>query len=62
MLIVAYVTEILLDVTGGLNLDLQLRIKTIIESVFPIIIAALINPLIINADVILYRALKGEAV
>jgi hypothetical protein len=60
MIIVAYVTEILLNVVGGMNLDLQLRIKTIVESIFPIAIAALINPLIINADVILYRNLKGE--
>ncbi|MBI4713700.1 hypothetical protein HY771_00725 [Candidatus Uhrbacteria bacterium] len=62
MVIVAYVTEILLNVAGGLSLDLQLRIKTIIESTFPIIIAALINPLIINADILLYRALKGEEI
>lgn len=60
MLIVAYVMEILLDVVSGLNLDLELRIKTIVESTFPIIIAALINPLIVIADVMLYRALKGE--
>lgn len=60
MLIIAYVMEIFLDVVSGLNLDLELRIKTIVESVFPIVIAALINPLIIIADVMLYRALKGE--
>lgn len=60
MLIIAYIMEIFLDVVSGLNLDLELRIKTIVESVFPIVIAALINPLIIIADVMLYRALKGE--
>jgi len=62
MLIVAYVTEILLDAASGFNLDLQLRIKTIVESTFPILIAVLINPLIINADILLYRALKGEEI
>ncbi|MBI2475501.1 hypothetical protein HYV69_03700 [Candidatus Uhrbacteria bacterium] len=62
MFIVATVTEVLLGVASGLSLDLHLRIKTLVESIFPILIAVLINPLIINADILLYRALKGEDV
>ncbi len=60
MAIVAYITEILLDVAGGLNLDLRLRLATMIEWTVPVVIGMLINPLIVAADILLYRNLKGE--
>lgn len=60
MAIVAYVANILLSTAGGLNLDLRLRLATMVEWVIPVVIATLINPLIILADVLLYRSLKGD--
>jgi hypothetical protein len=53
-----YVTNILILAGTGLNLDVQLRLVTITSAVFPIILAALINPLIAITDVLLYRSLK----
>ncbi len=58
--IAAYITEIVLSAAGGLNLDLQLRLTTLVEWTIPVVIAVLINPLIIIADVLLYKNLKGE--
>jgi len=60
MAIVSYFTEIILDVSSGLNLDLSLRIKTMIEWVMPIAITVLINPLIIISDLLLLQALKDN--
>lgn len=59
MVIVAYITSILVNATSGLNLDLQLRLTTMVKWTIPVVIAVLINPLIILADVLLYRSLKG---
>ncbi len=60
MAIISYFTEILLNVVGGLNIDLRLRITTLIEWNLPVVIAVFINPLMVIADVLLYGALKGE--
>lgn len=59
--IVTYITGILLSAAGGLNLDLQLRLTTLVEWTVPVVIAVLINPLVIIADVLLYRSLKGDS-
>lgn len=60
MAIISYFTEILLDVIGGLNLDLRLRLTTMIEWTIPVLIGALVNPLVVIADILLYKDLKGE--
>ncbi len=60
MAIVAYIADILLNVAGGLNLDLRLRLATMIEWTVPVVIGVLINPLIVAADILLYRNLKGD--
>ncbi len=58
MYLAAFAARILIDASAGLNLDLQLRITTMTETVVPILIVVLINPLIIISDVLLYRSLK----
>lgn len=60
MAIIAYTTSLLLDVASGLNFDLRLRLNTLIEWTVPVLIGMIINPLIIIADVLLYKSLKGE--
>jgi hypothetical protein len=60
MAIIVYVTEILLNVASGLNLDLRLRLFTLIEWTVPVVIGVLINPLIVLSDILLYRNLKGD--
>lgn len=59
MSIIAYVVGILIDASTGLNLDVQLRISTMTSTIVPILIAALINPLIVISDVLLLRSLRG---
>ncbi|TAK03955.1 hypothetical protein EPO34_02235 [Patescibacteria group bacterium] len=44
---------------AGLNLDVQVRLMSISGSVFPMIVAVLINPLIVLVGMKLYRSLKG---
>lgn len=61
MAVISYATSIVISAVGGLNLDLRLRLSTMVEWVVPIVIAALVNPLIVMADVLLYRSLKGES-
>lgn len=60
MAIISYFTEILLDVVVGLNVNLHLRLTTMIEWIIPILIGALVNPLVVIADILLYKDLKGE--
>lgn len=55
--ILVYLANILTGATAGLNLDLQLRLGTIINSIFPALIAVFINPLLVIVDVILYQNL-----
>src|SRR3989339_716155 len=56
--IVGFLVGILIDASGGINLDIQLRISTMTQTVVPILIATFINPLIIISDVLLLRSLK----
>ena len=58
MSIFSYVVGILIDASGGINLDLQVRISTMVQTIVPIVIAAFINPLIIISDVLLLRSLE----
>lgn len=59
MSIIAYLVGILIDASSGLNLDIQLRLSTMTQSIIPILIAILINPLILISDVLLLRSLKN---
>lgn len=58
MAIISYFAEIVLDVTGGFNVDLTLRLKTLIEWIIPVVIAVLLNPLVIITDLLLLGSLK----
>lgn len=44
---------------SGINLDVQLRLLSMIGSVFPTIAAVLINPAVVIANVLLYRSLSS---
>lgn len=58
MTILAYSANIMIDASAGLNLDLQLRLTTMFNTIIPIVIVVLINPLIVISDVLLFRSLK----
>jgi hypothetical protein len=58
MVMVGHIGSILIDVSGGISLDLQLRITTMTQTIVPIVIAAFINPLLIISDVLLLRSLN----
>jgi len=58
MAVVAFVFSLATGVLAGLNLDVQLRLSTISTSVLSTVAAALLNPLIVTADVLLYQSLK----
>lgn len=59
---VSYVAGMVVSAAAGLNLDVQLRLVSITTAVFPTIVAALVNPLLIVADLILYRNLSEPTV
>ena len=59
MSIFSYFVALLIDASAGLNLDLQLRVVTMTETIVPILISVLINPLVIISDILLYRNLKS---
>jgi hypothetical protein len=61
MSLTAFIVGMFIDASAGLNLDLQLRITTMTQTIIPILIVVLINPLIIISDVLLYRSLKETA-
>jgi len=58
MSIFSYFVALLIDASAGLNLDLQLRVVTMTETIVPILISVLINPLVIISDILLFRDLK----
>ncbi len=60
MYLISYAVAILVDASSGLNLDIQLRVATMLQTIVPILIATLINPLVIISDVLLLRSLEGE--
>jgi hypothetical protein len=59
MSIAAYLVGILIDVSAGLNVDIQLRISTMTTTIIPIVIAVIINPLVVISDVLLLRSLRS---
>ncbi|HBK34352.1 TPA: hypothetical protein DEP34_01725 [Candidatus Uhrbacteria bacterium] len=54
----AFVVHILISALVGLNVDLSLRLQSISGGLLSLVIAILINPLVVLADVIVYRNLK----
>jgi len=61
MFVLGYIVNLLLSIPIGLNIDLQLRLFSMTSSIISIVVAALINPLIIIADVLIYNSLKDRA-
>ncbi len=61
MSVLYYVFNIFISAPAGLNIDVQVRLNAIAQSVFPIIVAALLNPLMVIADVLLYESLKRDS-
>lgn len=58
MAVVGFVLSIATTALTGLNVDVQLRLTTIVTSVLSTMVAALLNPLIVSADLMLYQSLK----
>jgi hypothetical protein len=60
MSICAFIANFAIDVSQDLNIDLQARFVSMVETIIPIIITALINPLVIISDVILLRSMREQ--
>jgi len=61
MAVFSYAISIVLNAVSGLNLDLRLRLATMVEWVLPMVIVALSTPLFVLADVLLYRSLAENS-
>jgi len=61
MWILAFAAQLVISAMVGLNVDLYLRLQSITGGLLSLVIAVLINPLIVLADVIVYRHLKETA-
>ncbi|MBI5794294.1 hypothetical protein HZA87_04430 [Candidatus Uhrbacteria bacterium] len=60
MYLISYLVAIIVDASSSINIDIQLRIATMLQTIVPILIATLVNPLILISDVLLLRSLQGE--
>lgn len=58
MAVVIFVFSLATGALAGLNIDVQLRLSTISTSVLSTIVAALLNPIVVTADLMLYQSLK----
>jgi len=58
MWILITLSSLVINVLAGTNIDLFLRLKTIMSLIISVIVAILINPMVVLADVILYKNLK----
>ena len=58
MSFIAYMADVIVSASSSISLDVQVRIGSMVETVVPILIAALINPLMIISDVLLLRSLR----
>ncbi len=59
--ILSFLTNVVVSGFAGLNLDVSLRLNTLASTIYPIAIAALVNPLLIIADTILYRSVADRS-
>ena len=58
MALLQFIYSVVSNAFSGLSLDVQLRIGTVFGSVLSTVVAALLNPLIISSDLMLYQSLK----
>jgi len=56
--VLTYIANIFVAAMAGLNIDVYARLTSIMITVFPLIIAMLLNPLLVIADMLLYRSLN----
>lgn len=59
--ILSFLTNVVVSGFAGLNLDVSLRLNTLASTIYPVLIAALVNPLLILADTILYRSVTNRS-
>lgn len=58
LFIVSYAVQLALTVFAGLSIDTYVRLISMSDAVFPILLAVLLNPLLVISDSLLYRSLK----
>jgi hypothetical protein len=58
--VIGYVANVFIMAAAGLNLDVYARLSSISLTVFPLVIAAIMNPLFVIADALLYRSLNNS--
>lgn len=58
MWLVSSLASVLISALAGLNLDFYLRVESLADVNIPLIIAVFVNPLMVIADMIIYRNLK----
>lgn len=56
--VISFVLSVMTDAFAGLNVDVQLRLNSISATVVTAIVAALINPLVVISDLLVYQGLK----
>ncbi len=52
-----YVALLFINIFAGLSVDLRIRLFSIVKTIFPMIVAVFISPLLIIADTMLYKSL-----
>jgi hypothetical protein len=60
MWIATYLSSMIISAIAGINTDLLARLTTYADTIIPAVIAILINPLLVLADVILYKNLRAR--
>lgn len=60
LMVVQYVVGLGITGAAGLNIDVQLRLGTLTQAAVSAVVVALINPLIVIADLILYKNLMKK--
>ena len=57
---ISLLIQLLVNGSTGLSIDTSVRIGSLANSILPLLITILINPLMILSDVLLYKNLKGD--
>jgi hypothetical protein len=60
MWICSYLAAMVINTVAGLNTDLLARLSTYVDTIIPALIAILLNPLLVLADVILFKNLRDS--
>lgn len=60
-MLISLVLRIFLVGSTGLNLDVQIRITELIDTVLPVLVLIFLNPLIFLSDVLLYQSLTEQS-